>query len=143
MGATNSIEYIPFRHIHISCSSNENILIENLKSNLESYNFLVTTTKKYEPVLINKAELILFCLNKNTMRTATQPSELYHCLKNYKKILFLYMDNDLEKMFQTYTTHHDSIKFMELSHIDNIEQYIRSNICDIYIRTNLPFMKDL
>ncbi len=137
MGTANSVEYIPFRHIHISCSSNENSLIRNLKEKLDSFQLLVTTTEKYDPVVIDKAEFILFCLNKNTMRTTMQPSELYHCLKQHKKILFLYMDHNLEKMFETYTRHHDSIYFMEQSHIGNIEEYIRVNICDIYLRNNL------
>jgi hypothetical protein len=131
MGATKSVEFLPQRHIHISCSSSEDILIKNLKADLESYNLLVTNTDKYKPDVIDKAEFVLFCLNKNTMRTKIQPSELYHCLKEHKHILFLYMDHELENMYRTYTTRHDSIYFMELTHIRNIENYIQINLCDI------------
>ena len=131
MGATNSVDFIPQRHVHISCYSSEDFLIKNLKAKLESHNLLVTNTEKYRPDIIDKAEFILFCLTKNTMRTTIQPSELYHCLKQHKYILFLYMDHELENMYRTYTTHHDSIYFMELTHIRNIENYFLRHFCDI------------
>jgi len=133
MGATKSVEFLPQRHVHISCSSSEDILIKNLKAHLESYNLLVTSTEKYRPDLIDKAEFVLFCLTKNTMRTTIQPSELYHCLKQHKNILFLYMDHELENMYRTYTTNHDSIYFMELTHIRNIENYIQKHLCEILL----------
>ena len=119
MTSLNQI-YISFsRHI-----DNEKILrLHSLIEGFERNNMLVSTIND------DYINILLVCLNTSSCKDSSQSLEIAKCIEKKKKnnkreLLFLLMDDNLERQFDEYLKPYDYIYFTDLRHIFTVINYI-------------------